>query len=243
MTLVDFPQSVCRFGIATGDITPPVGIYHRMWGAAKHDRSTGVHRPLIASALLFRSAGNASSPDMQQLMIALDHCLFEQTEIDRIVAAIEQETGIASECVVVVFSHTHAAGLLTRDRSDLPGGEMIPEYLDGLAATVAQLAASAVENLQDVVICYANGHCDLAAHRDLYDEATNQWVCGYNPNGRADDLALVARVTDASDSIVATLVNYACHPTTLAWDNQLISPDYPGAMREVIEQVTGAPCV
>jgi hypothetical protein len=42
---------------------------------------------------------------------------------------------------------------------------------------------------------------------------------------------------------VATLVNYACHPTTLAWENTLISPDYPGAMREVVEAVTGAPCV
>jgi hypothetical protein len=29
----------------------------------------------------------------------------------------------------------------------------------------------------------------------------------------------------------------------LAWDNRLISPDYPGAMRELIEKTTGAPCV
>jgi hypothetical protein len=37
------------------------------------------------------------------------------------------------------------------------------------------------------------------------------------------------------------LVNYACHPTTLAWENKLLSPDYPGAMRELIEkQVPGA---
>jgi hypothetical protein len=38
-------------------------------------------------------------------------------------------------------------------------------------------------------------------------------------------------------------VNYACHPTTLAWDNTLISPDYVGALREVVEQATGAPCL
>ena len=31
-------------------------------------------------------------------------------------------------------------------------------------------------------------------------------------------------------------------PTTLAWDNRLVSPDYPGAMREVIEQASEAPC-
>jgi hypothetical protein len=38
-------------------------------------------------------------------------------------------------------------------------------------------------------------------------------------------------------------VNYACHPTTLAWENTLISPDFPGAMREVVEGATGVPCL
>ena len=50
-TCVDTPQSRCRAGLARGDITPPVGIYHRMWGAATHDRAIGVHRPLEATAL------------------------------------------------------------------------------------------------------------------------------------------------------------------------------------------------
>lgn len=243
MTVVDFPQSICQFGIATGDITPPVGIYHRMWGAAKHDQSTGVHRPLTANAVLFRAIDFDGTPGSQQLLIALDHCLFEQSEIDRIVSAIEAQSQIPSESVVVVFSHTHAAGLLTRDRSELPGGAMIPAYLDSLAETVGRLAAQAVDGLQDVTINYADGHCNLGAHRDLFDSATNQWVCGYNPDGQADDLALVAKVTNTKGGVVATLVNYGCHPTTLAWDNQLISPDYPGAMREIIEQATGAPCV
>jgi hypothetical protein len=39
-------------------------------------------------------------------------------------------------------------------------------------------------------------------------------------------------------------VNYACHPTTLAWQNRLLSPDFIGAMRELVETYTGgAPCV
>ena len=42
--------------------------------------------------------------------------------------------------------------------------------------------------------------------------------------------------------MLATIVNYACHPTTLAWDNTLISPDYVGAMRELVEGPTAAPC-
>jgi len=40
-----------RIGVAREDITPPVGIYCRNWGAAKHDAAEGVHRPLTLTAL------------------------------------------------------------------------------------------------------------------------------------------------------------------------------------------------
>jgi hypothetical protein len=43
--------------------------------------------------------------------------------------------------------------------------------------------------------------------------------------------------------LLATVVNYACHATTLAWQNTLISPDYIGGLRETIEQHMAAPCV
>ncbi|HAD58319.1 MAG TPA: alkaline ceramidase, partial [Planctomycetaceae bacterium] len=34
-----------RFGIARADITPPVGVYSRCWGAAAHDTADSIHRP------------------------------------------------------------------------------------------------------------------------------------------------------------------------------------------------------
>src|SRR5436190_17114975 len=40
-----------RIGIARCDITPPVGIYARNWGAAKHDVADSIHRPLTLTAL------------------------------------------------------------------------------------------------------------------------------------------------------------------------------------------------
>ena len=50
---ITMPAGRCYLGFARIDITPPAGINHRSWGAAKHDASTGVHRPLTASALVF----------------------------------------------------------------------------------------------------------------------------------------------------------------------------------------------
>lgn len=50
-TRIETPQTVCRAAVVEADITPPVGIYHRIWGAALHERATGVHRPLMAVLL------------------------------------------------------------------------------------------------------------------------------------------------------------------------------------------------
>src|SRR4029453_6096501 len=61
ITEVKTPQSRCHFALAWADITPPVGIYHRMWGAAKHERATGVHGPRRARGAMFEAA-NAGSP-------------------------------------------------------------------------------------------------------------------------------------------------------------------------------------
>ena len=66
---------------------------------------------------------------------------------------------------------------------------------------------------------------------------------GYNPDAPADDTLLVARVTGDAGELRATLFNYACHPTTLAWENRLLSPDYIGAAREVLESAFGAPAL
>src|SRR5690606_3129471 len=68
-------------------------------------------------------------------------------------------------------------------------------------------------------------------------------LVGFNPKEQADDTLLVGRVTDAKGKISGTIVNYACHPTTLAWENRLISPDYVGAMRELVEGNSDAPCL
>lgn len=237
------PTSLCRFGMARGDITPPVGMYHRMWGAALHDRSEGIHQPLTATALSFRSSDPSAPESAHQLVIALDHCLLGRAEMEALLGAIERRAGVGRDRVVVTFSHTHAAGLMSLDRVDQPGGELIPAYLERVNETVADLAAAARRNEAAAAIAYGFGRCNLAVHRDQWDEASGQWVCGFQPAIPADDTVLVARVTNAAGQTIAGLVNYACHPTTLAWDNRLISPDYPGAMRETVERELGATCV
>lgn len=243
MPYVDTPASRCGLGIARCDITPPVGIYHRMWGAASHDHSTGVHRPLTAAALVFRALGQSPGAETEQVVLAVDHCLLGAREMDALLDAVSRTADLAREQLLVAFSHTHAAGLMNLDRVGLPGGDLIPAYLESLADRIGRIVRAARGAVAPATLTYGTGSCRLAANRDFLDESSGQYVCGFNPGAPADDTVLVVRATDESGRLLATIVNYACHPTTLAWENTQISPDYPGPMRELVERTTGAPCL
>ena len=235
-----FPQSRCKFSLIHGDITPPENIYHRMWGAASHDRATGVHRNLRATVTIVAPIhGNE-----KQIIISLDHCVMGKKEMDDLLNRITNSCSITKQEVIVVFSHTHAAGLMDLERRTLPGGDLIGPYLEGIALKISQLINKSINDLQPATIIYGIGKCDLAANRDYWDEDNQTWVCGFNPRTKSDDTLLVAKVFSEKNSLIATLVNYACHPTTLAWDNTLISSDFVGSMREVIESVFDeSPCL
>jgi hypothetical protein len=150
---------------------------------------------------------------------------------------------IADDELHIACSHTHAAGLMDRTRADLPGGELIGPYLDHMAQVIGDAVREAIAALRPASIVYGTGRCDLAAHRDFWDELSGQFVCGFNPAGPADDTVALARIDDEAGKTLSVVVNYACHPTTLAWQNTLVSPDYIGAMREVVEKASGGLCL
>ena len=246
---IETPQTRCRAGLARADITPPVGIYHRMWGAALHDRAEGIHRPLLATILWLepltpvKNTTQATPLEACHIVIAIDHCILDGDEMLRIRQGVAEAVETTVDNISLTLSHTHGSGWMSRSRGDLPGGELIGPYLDRLADQLQALARSARATLAPVTFTYGLGRCSLAAHRDLWDSAAGRFVCGFNPTGPADDTLLIARISDDAGMTRAVLVNYACHPTTLAWDNRAISPDWIGAMREAVESVAGGVCL
>lgn len=238
--LLRTPLGRCRLGVGRVDITPPPDAYHRSWGAALHDRAEGIHRPLTATAL---ALAPQSGDDMLCALFALDLGWMRADEMAALLARLREGTGLPPDRVVVTFSHTHAGANLDLARAGEPGGEHIAPYLAALPERLLEAFAVARNRVAPVDLTYGRGRCALALHRDARDEERDLFVCGPNPGGPSDDTVLVVRATGADGRPVADLVNYACHPTTLAWDNRLISPDYAGALRETVERHTGVPCV
>lgn len=241
-SVVFTPTSSCKIGIARCDITPPVGIYHRFWGAARHDTATGVHRPLTATAMAIQPVGGSMS-GQPFLLIAIDHCLFRPVEMDAVLNRTAAIAQIEADQILFLFSHTHAGGNVARDRTNLPGGDKIGPYLDSLPETIGGTCRDAIGSLQPATITYAKTTSEMGHNRDFWDEENKRYVCGFNPQAESRLPVQIARISDADDRGLATIVNYPCHATTLAWDNTLISPDYIGALRETIESATGCPCI
>jgi len=236
------PTSCLRFGHGRADITPPVGIYHRMWGAARHDRATGVHRPLVADALAFAPLDERDG-DAPVVRLHLDLVGLMRGEYAELIDAVSRAVDVPPGNVVAAFSHSHSAAYLAPNRVPLPGGELITPFLSTVYEQAAAAAREAVSALRPAIATYGTGRCAMNANRDAWDEEQHRYVCGFNPEAPADDAVTVARVTSPNGELLATVVHYGCHPTSLAWENTLLSPDYPGAMRATVERETGAPCV
>lgn len=229
-----------HIGIASANITPPIGIFARNWGAAASDVAIGIHRALTATTLTLQTA-----PDTAPLVLVALDLGWWRTAADEweLRGAVLGALQLDESRLIIALSHTHAGPGLCREDRALPGGELVGPYLDSVRDAVLETARTALSSAQRGALEWHYGRCDLAANRDLRDEGKPRFVCGFNPDGEADDTLLIGRVVNDQGKSLATIVNYACHPTTLAWDNLLISPDYIGAMREVIEANTGGLCL
>lgn len=232
-----------RLGLSRWDITPPAGVYARNWGAAQHWFATGVHRRLTGTALALAPRSGAGSP---LLLITLELGWWRsRKDADALRQWVMAELALPEANLILHLSHTHAGPALDSDAPPEANPEAARAYLAWLAEACVKGGLEALAKLQPATALFNRGHCALATQRDLIDPANpERFLTGFNPEAVADDTLLVARLFGEDDRTLGTLVNYACHPTTLAWDNTLLSPDYPGAMRELVESQTGgAPCL
>ena len=242
------PRSFChssfrgRIGLARRDITPPVGIYARNWGAAPHDFAESIHRPLSVSAISISTRNDVR----RMLLIDADLGWWKSPQtFTRFKERLLKELSLDSSEFLFALTHTHSGPPLMDADENLPRSELHRTWIEEVLERTVEAAKDAKQNEFDATLDWHTGRCGLATIRDLPDpDATRQRViCGYVPDSPADDTLLVGRITDEAGKIRGTVVNYACHPTTLAWENTSISPDYIGAMRETMEQVTNAPAL
>lgn len=225
-------------GVAAADITPPEGICISNWGAAGVQVASGIHQPLFLHCITFQS----SAEDKPLVLLSADlgwwKNMYDENDVRNYIL---KTLGIEESRLLFCLTHTHAGPSICSFDTDLPGGDLIPPYLETIKTKAIEVITASLENAQDSCITWNKGRCALAQNRDLYIAKEQRYVVGYNEKETPDDTILIGRITGEKNNTLAVIVNYACHPTTLAWNNTLISPDFVGSMRELINTYANVP--
>src|SRR5690606_12706978 len=108
---------------------------------------------------------------------------------------------------------------------------------------MAGVAVAALNNMQPAHYRTASGTSKIAVNRRYSRPGDGAVVVGRNWDGPVDHEVKVLRIDAAGGQPLAAVVNYACHPITVGPDGDLITPDYPGVVKRVVEQATGATCL
>lgn len=225
------------FGYAEKDITPPIDIYFRNWGAAAFDHAIGVHKPLLMQCLVF-----GDELHDQRIIITADLGWWKNNEDElKIRNTLLKYFGLRVDQLIFCLSHTHAGPSICSTEWNMPGGDLIIDYLQTLLNSAITCIEEAKRKQLEVVIQWTSGVCALAKQRDLKFE--NNFLIGFNPEGDPDQTLIVGEVRTILGELYLVICNYACHPTSFAHENQLISPDYVAATRELILKEKKVPLV
>ncbi len=238
-----FPGLRSRVGTSRWDITPSLEVAARNWGAAKHIFAKSVHRPLTGTALAISSV-ESEAPALLLIVMDLGWWL-RHGDAEALRERILRELELPEANVMIHLTHTHAGPVIDSDAPPETNPQAIRDYMEHVAASCVKGGREAIANQETATTLFRTGRCGLATQRDLIDpDNPNRYLTGFNPEVPADDTLLTALSLNEEGEVLASWVNYACHPTTLAWENTAISPDFPGAMRDLIENETAqSPCL
>ena len=221
-------------GVGRRCTNPPPNIAHGGWGAQKHEQAEGIDLDLWVTVLaLADDAGKV-------LILDLDIQILTNQRADQIRAAVSQATGLPVQNIRASATHTHSGPVPYKSWIE-KGYEMVAPWFDNVAQWSAEAAVEALANLQPIRLRAGRGECAMNANRRAVSPGGERFL-GINPNGPCDREVLVVRLDQLDGQPLATLVNYACHPTIMGPPNRLITPDYPGAMKRVVEQALGGKC-
>jgi hypothetical protein len=227
-------------GAAREDITPPLGIYSRCWGASLHETASSVHHPFTVTAAALQAADGDGTP---HVVLAVDLCWFEEAENNRFLDQVRAATELSEDQLIVNLGHSHAALNLSFSLSDKPGGDKIIPYFELVVERSISAIHAALAEMQPAWLTADYGHCSLAVNRNYVDDASGEVLCGFNPHEAADDTLAYVRVAADDGMPIASFLNYGCHPTTLGPANEALSTDYIGAARATVEEAFGGLCL
>lgn len=211
-----------RVGVGVERITPvpPKGQWLAGLGDPEDKRiSEGVHDDIYCRALALSDGKTTVVLAVCDLIGLFHHDILDIRS---------RVKGIPPENILIGCTHVHSApdtlGLWgpARDKSGVD-----PRYLDFLKRQAARAIQQAVDTLEPARLRFARAWSPPKTSRNFND-----------PEIKDDEISLLQALRP-NGQVIATLVNWACHPEVLWTDNRLITSDYVHFLREAVEKAQG----
>ncbi|MCX6628855.1 MAG: hypothetical protein NTW28_14640 [Candidatus Solibacter sp.] len=224
-------------GVAKVNIEPAIGIPHQNWGSATHIVAKAIDPAGMFIRVLVLSDG-------KQKFALVDLDAGGAGGMDDAVKRASAATGIPVEHIRLGASHTHAGPSLSRGKG--PVGADLSQYEQMMTSHRAVMADKLVgviveanQRLRPAHACGTVGAGSININRRFRGSGNDDGppAVGLNYEAFVDRELPVIRIDDAQGNPYAVLVNFQAHGTVLAFENQVVSPDWIGSMRNTVESL------
>ena len=233
------PQATLKAGAAKVDITPPVG--GPSSGYSNRTRpSDAIDDPLFSKALVLDDGRT-------RLAIITNDLIGLRAElVAEIRSLVQKWTRIPEDNIFISASHTHF-GPPTSKRSDFAWTDANEAYVATLVRKMATAAKLASDARQPARIGFGKGEARGISYNRRTLRPDGKAVMSWRlppPEaklkfGPVDPEVGVIKIEDKRGRMMASLVNFACHPVSAVDRPLAISADYPGETMKLIEAAEG----
>ncbi|OJE36428.1 alkaline ceramidase [Bacillus proteolyticus] len=211
------------------DITPPLGIdfigYHRDTGI------NNIEERIYGTVFVFEK------DEIKTVFISIDNIgmLVEDTNIIR--ERVGSELHVPFERITVVYTHTHSGPETVGD------DPLVQSYKTILVNNVVQGAVTANNNLKLCEVGWGVTTGEMGVNRR---ERTSDGKAkmGISIEGIVDKRIGMLAIRDAETKDLSGIVVFCtAHPNVLKGDSDVLSADYPGMTREILEKIVNCPVI
>lgn len=197
-------------GLSEVDITPTSPMETIGFGRVDN-LSHGVLHPLVSQVAIWQQRIE------RYCIITIDHIGFSRQDADKLRSDAANILGTEKERIMLCFSHTHSA----------PNTSIEVEYYEFLCSQVRGAIKKAMEEMVPVKAVWGNAYGDIGVNRRGASHALDRRIG-------------MLKVVDAKNGEPKLLLlRLTAHCNVLKADNYMISPDYFGAVRDLLKEKYG----
>jgi neutral ceramidase len=225
-------------GSARRAINPPLGTRQtgfRLFG----NPVQAIESDLTATALVLRSGGTkVAVVGIDLSIVGIDISLRGQRPAQEMRLRIAEAIDTPVSHVLLNTSHTHAGVALPDFTPDTPEQMALKErYRQQLMRLLVEAVVEADARAQPARVGFGWGESRVGVYRREFRDGRD--VLGEVPDHPIDSSVGVIRIDDLEGTPILTAFRYSCHPVTMGPLSAVVSSDFPGTARQVVERSLG----